>query len=155
MPGLTFSAARRRILASLLTLGGLGVLLRPVLALAGWNAEAFGAGTTGDALEQLFDTRAIAQSTQITVEVQDLVEDGAVVPVQVISALDGTQSITILAEKNPHPLIAHFDLGPGCRPAVATRIKVAEPSNIIAVVRAGKGLFSARKYMEVVAGGCG
>lgn len=139
----------------MLALGGIGALLRPLCTLAGWNAEAFTARTPGDAIAKFFGADPIIQSEQIHVEIQDLVEDGAFVPVQVDSAVAGTRSITLFAEKNPNPLIAHFDLGAVCRPRVATRIKVAEPSDIIAVVRADGGLFSARKYVEVIEGGCG
>ena len=134
---------------------GIGGLLKPVLARAAWNREAFTAETEAEALAGLFPGRDITPSTDIEIEVHDVIENGAYVPVSVRTALTDVKSISILADKNPNPLIARFNLGPECTGFIATRIKVAEPSNIIAVVETGSELFSTRKFVEVIAGGCG
>lgn len=146
---------RRYLLRLLLALPGVGILLKPVLARADWNAAAFGAGTEAEALAAFFGNEAIQPSDTVTVEVHDLVENGAIVPVMVETSLPEAESITVLAEKNPNPFIAHFELGPGCRARIATRIKVGEPSDIVAVVRSRGALYSARQFVEVVEGGCG
>ena len=54
-----------------------------------------------------------------------------------------------------NPLIAHFDLSPQCKAFIATRIKVGAPSDIIAIVQSGDKLYSKRKFIEVIEGGCG
>ena len=77
------------------------------------------------------------------------------VPVSIETSLPGVSSISVLADKNPNPLIARFNLTPPCQGFIATRLKVAEPSNIVAVVESDGKLYSARKFIEVVAGGCG
>lgn len=76
-------------------------------------------------------------------------------PVKVTAALDNVQSITVLVEKNPYPLIGRFALSPDAGGFVATRIKMGESSDIIAVVLADGTPYSARKFVEVTEGGCG
>jgi sulfur-oxidizing protein SoxY len=134
---------------------GVFSLLKPLVAFAAKNRKAFSAETEADALAAFFPGEGIAASDAIAIGVHDVVENGAVVPVEIRTTLPAVESITILAEKNPNPLIASFNLGPECSGFIATRIKVAEPSDIVAVVRSSGKLFSARKFVEVVAGGCG
>lgn len=130
-------------------------LLRPVLGLAARNREAFSADSEADALAAFFPGETITHSNAIEIDVHSLVENGAVVPVKINSELPTVRSITILVEKNPNPLIASFNLSPECKAFIATRIKMDQPSDIVAVVRSEHKLFSARKFVEVVEGGCG
>lgn len=151
---------RRNFISSLvskasLILAGASGLLKPMLALADWNVDAFSAKTETDALSAFFPGLTITPSDAITISVHNLVENGAVVPIKVKTDLPDVESITILAEKNPNPLIANFNLTPACVGFVATRIKVGEPSTITAVVKSNGELFSAKKFVEVVEGGCG
>jgi sulfur-oxidizing protein SoxY len=145
---------RRRLLRLLLALGGVAALLRPLLAAAGWNTQAFSAVSERDALAAAFGDAPIEPSAAIRIETHDVVENGAFVPVQIESSLPEVDQISILVEKNPNPLIAQFELGPRCRAFIATRIKVGEPSAVSAVVRSRGKLFSARRFVEVVEGGC-
>ncbi len=137
-----------------ITAGAFG-LLKPLIAFAARNKEAFSAETEADAIAAFFPGEEITASDAIEIGAHDVVENGAVVPVEIRTSLPEVKSITILVEKNPNPLIASFNLGPECSGIIATRIKVAEPSDIIAVIRSNGKLFSARKFVEVVAGGCG
>lgn len=146
---------RRSFLHAVSAVAGLGLLCNALRAFAEWNAKAFAAASEAEALTEFFGGRPIQASDAIDVEVLDLVEDGAVVPVQLRTTLPGAQSITLLVQKNPNPLIAHFALGAKCRPMIATRIKVAEPSDVIGVVEADGKLYSARKFVKVMEGGCG
>ena len=85
----------------------------------------------------------------------DIAENGAVVPVSVVSAIPGTQSIAILIEKNPNMLAAVFDLPDGTDPSVTTRIKMAQTSNVYALVKADGKYHVASKEIKVTLGGCG
>ena len=134
---------------------GITGLLKPLSAFAARNNEAFSARSEADALAAFFPGQQIEPTDKIEIGVHDVVENGAVVPLNITTTLPEAAAITILAEKNPNPLIASFNLSPECSGFVATRIKVAEPSNIIAVVKSQDKLFSARKFVEVIAGGCG
>lgn len=141
-------------LLAVLTTGITG-LLQPLIAFAERNNKAFTAETEKDALTELFPGQAIVASDAIHIDVHDVIENGAVVPLSITTKLPAAESITILVEKNPNPFIAKFNLGPGCSGFVATRIKVAQPSDIIVIVQSRGKLYSTRKFVEVIAGGCG
>ena len=146
---------RRKFVKNLIAIPVFGSLLKSGAALAEWNVEAFAAETESEALDVFFSGRQVAESDAITISVHDLVENGAVVPIKIESDLPAVTSISIMVEKNPNPLIAHFDLSPECKAFIATRIKVGAPSDIIAIVQSGDKLYSKRKYVEVIEGGCG
>ena len=141
-------------LLAMFTTGMTGIL-KPLLAFAERNSRAFSVDTEADALAALFPDQKVEDSKAVHIDVHDVVENGAVVPLSITTDLPDAQSITILVEKNPNPLIAKFNLGPGCSGFIATRIKVAQPSNIVAVVDSGGKLYSTRKFVEVITGGCG
>ncbi len=151
---------RRTFLTQLLSgtsllLAGAGSLLKPLLAFADWNVAAFSAETEADAIAQFFPELEVTPSDAINIVVHDLVENGAVVPVKVETSLPNVESIALMVEKNPNPFIANFNLNPDCTGFISTRIKVGEPSNITAVVKSDGKLFTAKKFVEVIEGGCG
>ena len=76
-------------------------------------------------------------------------------PITIESAIPGTQAIAILIEKNPNTLSADFEIPEGTDPFITTRVKMAETSNIYAVVKAGGKYFQAAKEIKVTLGGCG
>ena len=80
----------------------------------------------------------------------------AVVPVSVTSRIPNTESIAIVIEKNPNKLAAHFQFPDGTEPAVSTRVKVSESSNVHALIRTKDGkYFVATREIKVTLGGCG
>lgn len=151
---------RRNFMSQLLSgatiiLVGAGSLLKSILAFADWNVGAFSAETEADALAEFFPGLEVTPSDAITIGVHDLVENGSVVPLKIQTDLPNVESITILVEKNPNPMIANFNLSPACVGFIATRIKVGEPSYITAIVKSEGKLFSTKKFVEVIEGGCG
>ncbi|MGZ8198308.1 MAG: thiosulfate oxidation carrier protein SoxY, partial [Burkholderiales bacterium] len=85
----------------------------------------------------------------------DIAENGAVVPVAITSKIPNTQSISILAEKNPFPLAATFDLANGADPYASVRLKLGQTSNVRAIVKADGKFYTAVKEVKVTVGGCG
>ena len=77
------------------------------------------------------------------------------VPVSISSDMSGVESIALLAAGNNTPLVATFTLGEGAVADVSTRIKMAKTGDVVAVVKAGGTLHSARKSVKVTIGGCG
>ena len=146
---------RRQLVKYIIAFPVLGSLLRSAAALAEWNVDAFAAGTERGALDAFFPSREIIPSDAIKIGVHEVIENGAVVPVKIDTDLPAVQSISIFVEHNPNPLIAHFDLSPECKGFIATRIKMNQPSDIIAIVQSDGKLYSKRKFVEVVEGGCG
>jgi sulfur-oxidizing protein SoxY len=152
---------RRR---QLLRTSGAGVLwsalaaagwLKPGAADAeAWNKDAFETHALGDARKAL--GAEAAQSGDIAfVQTPEIAENGAVVPIGIASRIPGTESIAILIEKNPNPLAAVFDIPAGTAPAVTTRVKMAQTSNVLALVRADGRYYVASKEIKVTLGGCG
>ena len=85
----------------------------------------------------------------------EIAENGAVVPIGITSNLPKTESIAILIEKNPNILAAVFDLPAGTEATVSTRVKMAQSSNIHALVKADGRYYVATKEVKVTLGGCG
>ena len=155
---LPLNRSRRRLLAASVT----GVAALPVASWllsrpvhAAWPQAAFGAKTAQDALRELFGDANIEASDRITITLPDVAEDGAVVPLTIQTDLEPVQSIVVVAEKNPVPLIARFDFSADAlADTLATRIKLAESENVTVVVQARDRLYSASRYVEVLIGGC-
>jgi len=130
-------------------------LLKPGMVwAAGWNKAAFDAKDMASAVAGVGGAGA-AESGQITVKAPDIAENGAVVPVEIISAIAGTERIILLAEKNGFPLVADFHFANGAEGYVSTRIKMGATSNVRAIVRAGGKNYTAAKEVKVTIGGCG
>jgi sulfur-oxidizing protein SoxY len=130
-------------------------LIKSFPALAKWNQTAFDATDYGDAINSYFPNQQMEDSDKISIGVHSVIESGAVVPVKINTDIANPESITIFVDKNPTPLIANFDLFPGCLGFVSTRIKMENPSDIIVVVKAENKLFTTKTFVEVHEGGCG
>jgi sulfur-oxidizing protein SoxY len=138
-------------LASVLAAMG---LLAPGQVLAqSRNEAAFTAKSLADAVKGLGGTPA--ESKDVVITAPDIAENGAVVPVGVTSNLPKTQEIYILVEKNLNPLSAGFTIPDGTEPFVQTRVKMAQSTNVVAVVKADGKWYSAVKETKVTLGGCG
>lgn len=120
-----------------------------------WPRHAFTAKRPDEVLTRLFGPRQPTESAQITLDIPDVAEDGAVVPVSVSTTLPGAESIILLAEKNPTPLLAEFLLATDLEPFVATHVKLAATCTVLAVVRAQGRSYMAGKTVKVTVGGCG
>lgn len=121
---------------------------------ADWNKAAFEGKTMQDALKAL-GASGPANSTDIVIRAADIAENGAVVPVGVESKIPGTQSISILVDKNPSALAASFDIPAGTDPLITTRVKMGQTSDVYALVKANDKFFMAKKEIKVTLGGCG
>ncbi len=129
--------------------------LRPLQLLAAeWNKAAFDAKVLAEALNNLGAASA-TESGQIQLKAPEIAENGAIVPVEITSAIPGTQAIYIVADKNPQPLVAIFDIAPGLEPFISTRIKMGESSKVRVLVKAGGKFYVATQEVKVTIGGCG
>jgi sulfur-oxidizing protein SoxY len=143
---------RRRLLTAFGT--ALAAMLVPLRALATErNVPAFEAKAIADAIRSIGAAEAV-ESDQVIIKAPDIAENSAIVHIEVESRLPGTQSIWVLAEKNPQPLVAQFDLLPGIDPFVAVRIKMAESAYVRAIVKADGKFWFAQKETKVTLGGC-
>jgi len=154
------SIKRRIFLKGSMAASAVGVavgagLLTPQAVLAAWPAEVFQAKEAAAGLKALLGSDASEQSADIEVKAPDIAENGAVVPITVETKLKNLESITVVAMKNPAPVIANYAMGKGADGFVSMRIKMGATGDVVAVVKSGGKLFSNKKEVKVTVGGCG
>jgi sulfur-oxidizing protein SoxY len=115
---------------------------------------AFEAKDTAGALKGL-GAAAPVESKDLILKVPDIAENGAVVPVDVVSNIPKTTSIAILVEKNPSPLCASFEFANGALAEASARLKMGQTSLVKAVAKADGKFYTAQKEVKVTVGGCG
>ncbi|HEY5602447.1 MAG TPA: thiosulfate oxidation carrier protein SoxY [Gammaproteobacteria bacterium] len=130
-------------------------LLTPRMVLAAWPESAFSAKSVDEALNSLVGSVTHSASGDIKIKAPDIAENGAVVPITISTSLPKVESISVLVEKNPSPLAADFKLAANSEGFVSTRVKMGKTSDLIAIVKSGGNLFSAKKEVKVTIGGCG
>lgn len=157
---MTIDAKRRLFLKGSMTAATVGLavgagLLSPRLVLAEWSEEAFMADSVEKALQAGFGGSAVEDSGDIELDLPDLAENGASVPVKVSTNIAGAETIAVLAAKNPTPLAARYHLGDGGVTSVSMRVKLGQTGEVIGLVKANGKLYAARRSVKVTAGGCG
>jgi sulfur-oxidizing protein SoxY len=117
---------------------------------AQWLAENFSPNILDDtAKPNIIDT------DKIEIKLPKIAENGVAVPITVSSSLENIQTISILVEKNPLPLVAIFRLSAQLDAFVSARLKMVETSNIIVIVETHDGLYRAKEQVKIILGGCG
>jgi len=151
MPNRRDMMARSAAVAALLA--GAGVL--PARAQSAWNKAAFEGKSVDEAIKGLGIAKPV-ESKDIAFTAPDIAENGAVVPIAVSTTLPGVKRIAFLVEKNPTTLAGVFEFTDAVETSVATRIKMGQSSNVLAVAIMGDGkVFYAQKDVKVTLGGCG
>jgi sulfur-oxidizing protein SoxY len=129
-------------------------LLKPTRVLAAaWPAAAFDAKGVDAALQSLYGTSSAAESKAITIKAPPQAENGAVVPIAVVTTLP-TESIAILVAGNPSPLVVSAALS-GAEGFFSARIKMGKTSDVKVVVKSQGKLHTATQNIKVTVGGCG
>jgi sulfur-oxidizing protein SoxY len=77
------------------------------------------------------------------------------VPIEVAADLPGVETMTVLSDGNPYPLLARAHVTPAIAPRVSIRVKMGQSANLIALVEADGKLYRATRAVKVTAGGCG
>lgn len=145
----------RRGLLGLFALAGLTTLVQRAWASApGWPEAAFQQKSEDDAIKQLYG-KPFEKSDKITLDVPEIAENGAVVPVTISSTLPNVTAISILVPNNPSALAASYKIADGTMPSVGCRLKMAKTSNVTAVVESDGKLYTTAKEVKVTLGGCG
>jgi sulfur-oxidizing protein SoxY len=144
---------RRGALRLLAGLAGLLCGLPAWPAATGIARRSFEPDSLESALQKIGATGA-SPSAEIQLQLPDVAEDGAAVQMSLTTTLPATRAL-VLVRKNRIPLVAEFGFPPGVLPFVATRIKMAEDSEVLALVEAGGRWYSASRQVKVTLGGCG
>lgn len=90
----------------------------------------------------------------IAIDAPEIASNGATVPITITTDLANPKSISVLVEKNPRPYVSTFYLNENLEPSVAVRVKMAETSNVVAIVETDSGFHIAKQSVKVTAGGC-
>jgi sulfur-oxidizing protein SoxY len=134
-------------------LAGAGLL--PAQAQSAWNKAAFEAKNVDEVLKALGIAKPV-ESQDVVFTAPDIAENGAVVPIAASTALPGVRRIAFLVKKNPTTLAGVFEFSDAVETSVATRIKMGQTSNVLAVAITGDGkVLYAHKEVKVTLGGCG
>ncbi|AFI83700.1 thiosulfate oxidation carrier protein SoxY [Methylophaga nitratireducenticrescens] len=157
-----FDQERRKLIkqsisASTLALVAASGLTIPRVLLAHWPQDAFNAKTIEDAiLTFLGEAEEVNDETiQFTVgSPPTYAVNGASVPVEISSSLKNIQRVALLVEKNPFPLAMAVEPTSAVGFPFKTMLKVAEDSEIVAMVRADNKLYRTSRYVEIDIGGC-
>lgn len=131
-----------------------GVLKPTQVLAADWNKGAFEAKDLANAMKGVGAASA-ADHKDLVLKAPEIAENGAMVPVDVISNIPNTTSISIFVDKNPMPLSAHFDFANGAMAEASVRLKMGQTAIVKAVAKADGKFYSAQREVKVTAGGCG
>jgi len=126
------------------------------LEAATWFTQAFEAKQTAQVMAAL-QASAVPVSADLQIDAPQKAENGAVVQVELTSkqAAGGVSSLRLLADANPTPLIASFELGKQVLPKLVTRIKLAQSGEVIALAQQANGQFQQqRRQVVVLEDGC-
>lgn len=148
---------KQSISASTLALVAASGLTLPRTLLAHWPQNAFNAETLEDAiLTFLGEVKEVDEDAiQFTIgSPPTYAVNGLSVPVEISSSLKNIQRVAFLVEKNPFPLAMALEPTEAMSFPFKTMLKVAEDSEIIAMVRADDKLYRTSRYVEIDIGGC-
>ncbi len=118
-----------------------------------WEKQAFEGKSLDDVIKAL-GGGGTEKSTAINFTAPDIAENGAVVPLVISTTLKASQ-MAIIVEKNPTALSGIFYFPEGAEPFVSTRVKMAQTSNVLALVKAEQKWYFTSKEVKVTLGGCG
>jgi sulfur-oxidizing protein SoxY len=121
---------------------------------ADWPKAAFTAKKLDEAIQALYGSSQMSPSASIKLKAPTQAENSAQVQVQVTAEMPNVEGIALFVEKNPSPLVAHASFS-GAEGYFSARMKMAETSDVYAVVKSGGKLYMAKQNIKVTAGGCG
>ena len=113
-----------------------------------------------EAVRKVVGTGPIREG-RVKLDVPPLIDNGNAVPLSVVvespmTAADHVKAIHVFAERNPLPNILSVHLGPRSgRARVATRVRLADTQNVLAVAQLSDGSFwSDRVHVVVTLSAC-
>ncbi|HMO08365.1 MAG TPA: thiosulfate oxidation carrier protein SoxY [Paracoccaceae bacterium] len=129
-----------------------------VVGIGGFAAAALPAAparaAVGDAMAAFAGGATVADGG-ITLSAPEIAENGNAVPIGITAP--GAVAIALFAGGNPEPLVTEVTFGPAAgSQALATRIRLAQSQEVIALARMADGsVVRARAEVKVTIGGCG
>ena len=141
-----------------LTLLGLGFFPSGGLAIGSVKAWQDSWFENGKSIKETFVALGAGEpivDKRVVVQAPDTAENGAYVGISVESSILNITAVAFLVDKNPSVLAGYFETKKSGKFKFATKIKMAETSDLVALVKAGDEYFMNTKHVKVVLGGCG
>lgn len=132
-------------------------LITPHAALAAWPKTAFEATSIPAALKTLLgNNETTAKRYAIEIKTRPHLDDGGTkITVTITTSIPNIDSITLLTTGNQTPLVASFRFGGKTVESLATRIKMKNKGEVIAIIKSGDHLFSETASVDFSSCGCG
>ncbi len=147
--------SRRKFVRMLAVLPALAAPWAPVLGKAKPKSPQRSKDGFGRLLAETLAGASWTETDKISLDVPDLAENGAIVPISVESRLPNTSRVLIFVEKNPKPLAARIHFRPGTDGFVSLRLKMNETSPILVIAESEGQFFGTQRFVRVMTGGCG
>jgi sulfur-oxidizing protein SoxY len=144
--------SRRRFIQGVMSIIALSAIPLQLLAR---STKAFQATKLDTVYKELFGDLAVEESADIMLEIPDIAENGAVVPVSVTTSIAGAEAIYVVIDMNPNPLSATFKLTPSSPADISIRVKMGKSSMVRALVKTADKVYMTGKEVKVTIGGCG
>ena len=144
---------KRRTLLKAGVQAALAGIILPGTAIAEYPTRAFLAKETPEALREVLGSADIGESDKIEIEAPHIASDANMVPVRVRSGFANTESISLVVAGNESPFTAHFRLYES-QNFVSTRIRMADTSELLVVVKADGVLYANRRPIRVGRNSC-
>ncbi len=143
---------------TMLTLFGFGFFPASVMANRkekSWQQSWFENGRT---VQETFAALGVDEpivDQRVVLQAPDTAENGAYVGIGIESSIPNIDAIAFLVDKNPSVLSGYFEIKKLEKLKLGTKIKMAETSDLVALVKAGDQYFMNTRHVKVVLGGCG
>lgn len=116
--------------------------------------EIFSSSSADEAMKALLGEAKAEESDKIELKAPELAENGAVVPIEVISSIPGTEKIALVVINNPTPLAGQFTFAEGIDSNIKIRCKIGKPSDVVAIINANGKVYTKKVHVKVTKGGC-
>lgn len=127
----------------------------PRMAWAKWNEKAFKATDLNMAINAKYEGLTIIDSEQVELKAPEIAENGAVVPIRIMTQIENVKTISLFVKENPSPLSATLNFSQKSIAEAQIRIRMGKTSDVIALVEADGKLYRAQQLVKVTIGGCG
>ena len=135
--------------------GGSGVFHSMLAHATSRPDAAFLAKDVDTAMMGALGTREATASDQIKLDAPLQAENGAVVPIEVSTALPSPESIVVVVPNNPTPLLSVIETTPRTGSYFRMRIKMAGTDKVMVYVKSGGQWYVTSQEVRVAIGGCG
>jgi sulfur-oxidizing protein SoxY len=153
------TSTRREFIKNATALTGYSILsgtglLHSQHVFAEWAATNFEPSPMEQVLKNVLKGKPVIDSDKIYLKIPQTADNKTPVPITVQTDLKNIQSISILVEQNPAPLVATFELSSALEPFVSTRLKLMRTSFVFVLLETEKVFYGIKQTVTVSEGVC-